>query len=83
MNALVSLEDAPRGFDRTSQTHEICVCPIIIPIRTVVFGKRVSLGMCVSTPSPTVFSIGCKPRVLKFGTQLKMGKIYQAIFNLV
>ena len=44
-----------------------------ILIRTGVFGRRVSLGGgCLSLPR--VYSFVCKPRVFKFGTQLKMGK---------
>ena len=48
------------------------------PIRTKVFSECVSVGECfVPLPSPPpVYSFACKPRVIKFGTQLKMGKTY-------
>ena len=43
------------------------------PTRTGVFGESVkSKGVF----RPRVYSFVCKPRVFKFDTQLKMGKIY-------
>ena len=53
------------------------------PVRTGVFNERATLGEgrggegrgSVFT-HPQVYLFVCKPRVLKFGTQLKRGKIY-------
>ena len=46
-----------------------CTQKIFNFIRTGVFGERVSLGSV-----SRVYSFVCKPRVLKFGTQLEIAK---------
>ena len=47
---------------------------VVNPIRTGFFGECVSLEEGFSHPE--VYSFIYKSRVFKFGTQLKMGKIY-------
>ena len=55
---------------------------LIDPITIGVFGKRVSLrGVGVFFTLCRACSLVCKPRVLKFGTQLKMDKIFGYEFS--
>ena len=55
----------------------LSICPLSLnPIRTGIFSEHVSLEGGGLFFIPRVYSFVNKPRMLKFGAQLKMDKIY-------